>query len=153
MTMPSHEPGTYVALYGSHGGDWRRYCRALLDRASVHWHDPGDPRWEGITFENGDRHQLLIDELVAEEHKSLLAAGCVVFHLAGGPDPPTSLAARYELGLLAGCGIQTFVHIETTALGRNYLWAALKLSPHLFRCQTLQEAVDASIELMQGPAP
>lgn len=148
MTTPSHPPGTYVALYGSNGEAWRRRAKALLDAAGVPWHDPTDPRWQGITHENGDQHQALIDQLAAEEHQGLLQAGCVVFQLTGGPDAPLSLAARFELGLLAGRGIPTFVFIEPEVQGRNYLWAALKLHPHLERRDSLEDAVRGAIERM-----
>lgn len=153
MTRPSHPAGTYVGLYGSLGEDWRRRARALLDAAHVPWHDPSDPRWQGITHENGDLYQALIDELVADEHEGLLGAGCVVFQLAGGPRPPTSLAARFELGLLAGRGIDTFVYVEPDALGRNYVWAALRAFPHLVRCDSLEAAVQRAIEKMGRPGP
>jgi hypothetical protein len=87
--------------------------------------------------------------LVAEEHRALLDAGCVIFHLAGGPEPPGSLAARFELGLLAGRGLPTFVHVEPRALGRNYVWAALKLYPNLERCNSLDEAVGRAAERLR----
>lgn len=148
MTRPRHPPGTYVGLYGSHGGDWRRRVAALLNEAGVPWHDPTDPRWEGITHETGDRNQARIDELVAEEHEGLAGAACAVFHLAGGPDPPASLAARFELGLLAGRGTPTFLHVDPGALGRNYVWAAVKLHRHLASCRSLEEAVERAAELM-----
>lgn len=145
MTLPSHPAGTYVALYGSTGEAWRRQAQALLDAAKVPWHDPTDARWQGITHENGDLHQGLIDQLVREEHEGLLHAGCVVFHFTGGTDAPVSLAARFELGLLAGRGIPTYVHVEPEVQGRNYLWAALALHPHLVRCDSLEEAVRRAI--------
>jgi hypothetical protein len=146
VTRPRHPAGTYVALYGSHGGDWRERAKALLDAAGVPWHDPTDPRWDGITHADGDRHQELIDRLVAEEHEGLFGAACAVFHLAGGAEPPASLAARFELGLLAGRGLPTFVHVDARALGRNYVWAAVKLHQGLTACRTLEEAVERAIE-------
>jgi len=149
----------YVALYGSHGGSWRETCKRRLDAAGVAWHDPTDPRWQGITHENGDRHQTLIDEMVAEEQEALLGAACVIFHLAGaeesGGEPPASLAARFELGLLAGREtrrIPTFVHVAPDAMGRNYLWAAVRRTPHLVRCDTLKDAVRRAIECV-GAVP
>ena len=148
MTRPSHPAGTYVGLYGSLGEDWRCRAKALLDVARVPWHDPSDSRWQGITLENGDQHQALINELVAEEHEGLLKAGCVVYQLTGGSEPPSSLAARFELGLLTGRGIDTFVHVEPEALGRNYIWAAVKQYPHLVRCDSVEEAVQRAIEKM-----
>lgn len=149
MTLPSHPTGTYVALYGSHGEDWRRRARLRLDAANVRWHDPTDSRWEGITHENGDQHQQLIDQLVDEEHRGLLGAGCVIYQLTGGQP---SLAARFELGLLSGKGIETFVYVEPEALGRNYIWAALRLYPHLVRCDSLEEAVQRAIARMTSAA-
>lgn len=150
MTRPRHPAGTYVGLYGSHGGDWRLRAAALLDDAGVAWHDPTDRRWDGITHENGDRHQALVDELVAEEHEALLGLACAVFHLAGGPSPPASLAARFELGLLTGRGIPTFAHVDPRAVGRNYVWAAVKVHPELVSCPTLEEAVSLAVEHMRG---
>lgn len=150
MTRPRNPSGTYVGLYGSHGGQWRREACALLDAAGIPWHDPTDPRWNGITHENGDQHQALIDQLVAEEHEGLLGAGCVVFHIGGGPDPPVSLAARFELGLLAGRGTPTFLHVEPEALGRNYLWASSSRFPNLVRCDSLAAAVGRAIEMMRS---
>jgi hypothetical protein len=148
MTLPSHPRGTYVALYGSHGAGWRLRAKALLDAAHVPWHDPSDARWEGITHENGDANQGVIDGLVAEEQDALLGAGCVVFHFAGNQP---SLAARFELGVLAGRGVRTFVHVEPDAQGRNYLWAAVKCyRPHLEPCDSLEEAVRRAIERMEG---
>jgi len=142
MTRPSHPRGTYVALYGSLGAEWRHRAKVLLDAARVPWHDPTDARWEGITRENGDAHQGLINQLVAEEHEALLGASCVVFHLAGNTP---SLAARFELGMLAGRGLETFVHVEPDAEGRNYVWAVTTLYPHLVRCDSLEEAVRRAI--------
>ncbi|MCY1083647.1 nucleoside 2-deoxyribosyltransferase domain-containing protein [Archangium lansingense] len=148
MTRPAHPAGSYVGLFGSAGEDWRRRAKVLLDAANVPWHDPSDPRWQGITHENGDQHQVLINKLVAEEHQGLLRAGCVVYQLTGGSEPPASLAARFELGLLAGRGLITFVHVEPEALGRNYIWAVLKQYPHLVRCDSLEDAVQRAIEKM-----
>lgn len=150
MVLPSHPPGTYVALYGSHGDGWRRRCAERLERAGVPWHDPSDPRWDGIDHDNGDALQDLIDELVEEEQRGLLEAGAVVFHLAGGPDPPASLASRVELGLLAGHGVPAFVHVDPSALGRNYAWATLRRYPHLVRCDSLDEAVDRAVGWLRG---
>lgn len=146
MTRVQHPHGTYVALYGSHGTAWRRRAAAILDRNGVPWHDPSDERWSAISHENGDAHQALIDELVEEEHTALLGAGCALFHLDGGDDPPASLAARVELGLLAGRRLPTYVHVDPRALGRNYVWATLRLYPHLHRCDTLEEAAERAAE-------
>ena len=148
MTVPKHPAGTYVGLYGSTGGQWRQRCKHLLDAASIPWHDPSDPRWDSITHENGDDHQELIDRLVAEEYEALRGAQCVIFHLAGGADPPASLAARSELGWLAGSGIETFVHVDGNARGRNYVGAVVKLYPHLVSCSTLEDAIQASGKVM-----
>lgn len=157
MTSPPEAP--YVGLYGSHGGDWRQRCRRLLDEAGVPWHDPSDPRWEDITHETGDRHQHLIDDLVAEELTALHDAACVIFHLGGrgeGEDgaeerePPAALASRFELGVLAGLRtLPTFVHVDRTARGRNYLWAALHLYPNLHRCDSLEQAVERAVRRME----
>lgn len=148
MTLAHHPSGTYVGLYGSHGGWWRKRCKARLDAVGVPWHDPTDPRWVQISPENGDRLQGLVDELVAEEHQALLGCTCVIFHFTGGDDPPVSLAARYELGLLAGRGIPTFLHVEPEVEGRNYLWAAVKQAPATTICSGLEEALDQAIALV-----
>lgn len=150
MTRPRHPAGTYVGLFGSHGGGWRRRCAQRLDAAGVPWHDPTDPRWEGITHENGDERQALIDELVAEEHAALAGSRCVVFHFAGGEDPPASLAARFELGFAAGRGIPTFLHVDPAARGRNYLRAAARLYPAVRLCVSLDEAVDGAVAAWRG---
>lgn len=139
-----------MALYGSRGQGWRDEVEARLDAAHVPWHDPTDARWEGVTHDNGDAHQALIDALVAEEHEALLAAGCVVFHLAGGTPPPAALAARFELGLLAGRGVPTFAHVAPDALGRNYLWAAMKQHACLVRCDSLEEAVRRAVAQLRA---
>lgn len=149
MTRPTHPAGTYVGLYGSHGGDWRHEATELLDAAGIPWHDPSDPRWNGITHENGDQFQSLIDQLVADEHEGLLGAGCVVFHLAGGPHPQAALAARFELGLLAGRGLRTFLHVDPGALGRNYIWAAMLRHPNLVRSDSVGAAARQAIEWMK----
>ena len=148
MTPPIHPRGTYVALYGSHGAEWRSRAKVLLDAAKVPWHDPSDARWEGITHENGDAHQALIDQLATEEQDALLRAGCAVVHFAGNRP---SLAARFELGVLAGRGVRAFVHVEPDVQGRNYIWAAVRYHhPHLERCDSLEEAVRRAIEHMGG---
>jgi hypothetical protein len=153
VTRPTHPAGTFVGLYGSHGSEWRREAKAVLEAAGIPWHDPSDPRWDGITHENGDQHQALIDQLVSEETEGLLCAGCTVFHLAGGPRAPTSLAARFELGLLAGRGLPAFVHVEPDALGRNYLWAAMTWYPNLVRCSSIAEAVRGAVERVRSTQP
>ncbi len=140
MSRPRHPRGTYVGLYGSHGDGWRGQAKELLDRAGVPWHDPTDSRWDGITHENGDRHQELIDELVAEELTGLEGAACVIFHLEGGHQPPASLAARVELGLLAGRGATVFVHLDPRSLGRNYVRAVVQRYPGLVLCESLEDA-------------
>ncbi len=158
-------PRRFVGLYGSQSGDWREACMARLDAAGVEWHDPTDPRWEGITHENGDAMQELIDELVAEQHRGLLDATCAIYHLArkveyfnasNVPDTDDSgarvaaLAARCELGFLTGMGIRTFVHVDPDVEGRNYLWAQMKPYPHMVRCTTLAEATREAIVYMSG---
>jgi len=153
-------PKRFVSLYGSQSGDWREVCKTRLDAAGVAWKDPTDPRWQGITHENGDAMQKLIDELVADQHQGLLDATCVVYHLAArveysntrnipNPDDTGSqvvaLAARCELGFLTGRGIPTFVHIEPDVVGRNYLWAQMKPYPHMVRCDNLAEAAQKAV--------
>jgi len=52
---------------------------------------------------------------------------------------------------MAGRGVETFVHVEPDAQGRNYLWAAVKCYPaHLVRCDSLEEAVRRAIARMKG---
>jgi hypothetical protein len=133
----------FVALYGSQAGDWRKISAKLLEESGVAWHDPTDPRWEEITHENGDTKQELIDELVAEQHRGMQDASCVIYHLAS---QTTALAARCELGFLTGKGIRTFVHVESDVEGRNYLWAQIKPYPHMVRCATLAEALREAVK-------
>ncbi len=150
MTLPLHPPGSFVGLYGSTGAEWRQSCKDLLEAASIPWHDPTDARWNSVTHDNGDAHQELIDILVAEEHKALRDARCVIFHLKGGAEPSLSLAARCELGWLAAAGKPAFVYIERDALGRNYLWSVVRLSPFLTSCPSLEKAVDSAIYFMNS---
>ena len=153
MTKPIHPEGRYVAVYGSYGQDWRARVQEILDASGVPWHDPSDPRWDKINFDNGDQMQDLVDELVRDEHEALLRAGCAVFHFAGGQKPPLSLATRFEIGLLSGCRVPGFVHVAPEALGRNYIWAAIRQYPHLVRCSSLEEAALRSVDwwLSNGP--
>jgi hypothetical protein len=161
MEIPD-EP--YVALYGSHPGGWREKCVKLLSDNKIAWYDPTDERWDNISDQNGDRMQAVIDRLVAKEQQGLLRASCVVFHLAhrnshGGTsrehtreavgDTQQFPAARCELGFLIGSGIRAFVHIGSDVEGRNYLWAAMKISPLMFRCGSLVEATNKAIRYMQ----
>lgn len=150
MTLPIDQAGSYVGLYGSVGEEWRQRCKRRLDQASISWHDPSDSRWDEINHDNGDEFQGLIDTLVGEEHQALLSSGCVIFYLAGGPDPPASLAARCELGLLAGSSVQTFLCVAPQALGRNYAWAVAKQYPHLVSCESLDEAIEAAERYMKS---
>lgn len=117
----------------------------LFDRHGVSRHDPSDPRWNEITHENGDSNQNLINRLVAEEHEGLRQASCVVFHLEGSE----SLAARSELGFLAGRGTPTFVHVDPATKGRNYVWALVELYESLERCETLEEACRRAIQAVR----
>lgn len=148
----------YVGLYGSHSGPWRDEIAGRFEAAGVAFYDPTDPRWQGITEENGDEKQELIDLLVAEQHKALNGAACVVFHLARwktGEDTPekpvetSALAARCEIGFLTGRGIRTFVHIEPDVEGRNYLWAQIALYPHTEKCDSLKSAVDRAVAFVK----
>ena len=145
----------YVALYGTHSGDWRTTCSDLLSANSINWYNSVDERWKNITEKNGDQMQSVIDNLVAKQQEALLRSACVVFHLSshyfadtGRNGTERSLAARCELGFLIGTGIRTFAHIEPDAEGRNYLWAAMKASPLMFRCGTLNDAINAAITYM-----
>ncbi|HEY8188378.1 MAG TPA: hypothetical protein VIF64_20075 [Pyrinomonadaceae bacterium] len=154
----------YVALYGSHSGNWREACIKLLSHNNLLWYDPSDQRWSDITNENGDQMQPLINRLVAKEQRGLMQARCVVFHLSHPVassatrrkraretrnDDENFLAARCELGFLIGRGIPTFVHIDSDVEGRNYLWAAIKISPSLIRCRSLLEATKRAIQYMK----
>lgn len=141
MKIPSRP---YIALYGSHSGDWRAECRSMLDERGIPWYDPTDLRWRAITEETGDAQQRAVNRLVAKQHRALLGATCVVFHLAARHRDDghalTSFAARSELGFLIGRGIQTFACIESDIEGRNYIWGAMRLYPHMVRCRTLADA-------------
>lgn len=155
----------FVGLYGSHSGDWRDLPKELLGRAGISWYDPTDSRWQGITHENGDEQQELISDLVAQQHRGMLGAACVIYHLGrrveyrdpgNVPDPDNSgqevsaLAARCELGFLTGKGIQTFAHIEPDVEGRNYLWGQMQPYRHIVRCASLIEAAEQAIAYMDG---
>lgn len=147
----------YVAVFGSHTGDWRVRAHAELRAAGLQVGDPRDPRWRGLTRRNGDRHQGLIDRLVANQHALLLGAACVLFHLgstwtdeAGHRRRSPAYAARTEIGFLTGRGIPTFVHIEPDLTGRNYLWAQLRLYPHMRSCATLEDACAAVVTFMRA---
>ena len=148
----------YVALYGTFFGDWRQQAKTKLDAHHITWYDSTDPGWDGINDANGDEKQPEINALVRKEHLGLSKARCVIFYLArreirhGQPTGATtmSLAARCELGFLAGRNIRTFVHIEPDVVGRNYLWALLAVySATMTHCATLEEAVDRAIEFMR----
>ncbi len=159
----------YVALYGSHTGDWRKVVVARLSAAGFGHYDPTDENWKGVDEENGDAKQNLIDKLVARQYEALRGAACVVFHLAAAmrwreappapgvakPNgtPVAAPAARFELGLLAGLGAPpVFVHIEPDVVGRNFLWAYVQQRPNLVRCQTLDEAGERAIAFMRALA-
>lgn len=145
--------GPFVALYGSHSGDWRLPLIARFEREGVAWFDPTNEGWDGIDATNGDARQTDIDALVAREHAALQRAGCVVFYLArrrreqGRETGATTiaLASRCEFGFLIGRGIPTCFHIEPDVEGRNYLWAAALNHPHMVRCDSLDEAVARAI--------
>lgn len=158
LTAMPIPPPPYVGLYGSHSGDWRDEATGLLEAAGVAFYDPTDPRWQGITEENGDEKQELINLLVAEQHKGLNGATCVVFHLArwetrkGVTDKTqekAAFAARCEIGFLTGRGIRTFVHVEPDVEGRNYLWAQIALYPHTEKCDSLKSAVHRAITFVK----
>ncbi len=53
-----------------------------FDAASVAYFDPIDARWQEINADNGDDKQALIDELVAEQHRGMRDAACVIYQLA-----------------------------------------------------------------------
>jgi hypothetical protein len=156
---------TYVGLYGSHSGDWRSVCVKALDNHQIPWYIPTDEQWKAISDKNGDSYQGLINRLVAKQHRGMLNASCVIFHLArrksyhygeNKPKPDdtrkvlTAFAARCELGFLIGRGIQTFVHIEPNVEGRNYLWAAMKNYTHIVRSQSLEDATGQAIRYILG---
>lgn len=160
------QPGKrrYIGLFGSHSGDWRALCSQRLDAAGVAWFDPTDPRWQGINADNGDEQQELIDELVAEQHRGMRDAACVIYHLASrrtyrlaydelpadAGAPVAALAARCELGFLTGRGIPTFAHIEPDVTGRNYLWAQMRPYEHMVRCATLDDALTRALDFMRA---
>lgn len=155
----------YIALYGSHSGNWRERCAELLERHEIAYYDPTDPGWNGIDEHNGDRLQDRIDRLVKKQHEGLLRSVCVIYHLANqkqeylndesfssrdpdGEHKPAP-AARCELGFLTGRGLRTFGHIEGDVVGRNYLWAQMKLYPHMTACSTLRQASEQAIAYFQ----
>lgn len=153
MSLPS-EP--FIALYGSHLGDWRAPLVARLAREGIAHHDPTDAGWRQVDAHNGDAKQRDIDALVAREHRGMAAATCVVFYLARrarlrGDDgeeveaTTLSLASRCELGFLTGRGVLTFVFIEPDFEGRNYLWAQMKPYPNAVRCASLDDALGRAI--------
>lgn len=155
----------YVALYGSHSGDWRDICIKKFKNHNISWYDPTDKEWRGITEENGDSHQTTINRLVAKQHEGILNASCVLFHLAARksyhykknkPNPDdtnkklTAFAARCELGFLIGKGIPTFAYIEPNVEGRNYLWAAMKDYEHMVRAQCLEDAIEHAVRYVSS---
>ncbi len=141
----------FIAVFGSHPGrTWRPQVEARLRREGIPSYHPTGPHWQGITEQTGDSRQALVDELVVQQQRALWRAACVVFHLGGihprTGEPLVASAARTELGLLAGAGIPTFAHIHPQALGRNYLWALLKLYPgHMCSASSLDECVDLAV--------
>lgn len=154
MPLPRHPRGTYVGLFGSHGGDWRERCAEQLQAEGIPCHDPTDDRWSPVNHENGDRYQDLIDDLVSEQNQAILGSRCVVFHLAGKPDDdseaPESLAARFELGLLSGRGIPTFVYLgdgttDYGLRGHNYLLAAVEPFSSVVVCPSLEDATRRAV--------
>lgn len=159
MPIPD-EP--FVGLYGSHTGPWRRPVIRKLQQAGIRYFDPTDSAaWSEINDDNGDEKQPQVDELVEKQHQGMLQAQCVVFHLARWRDPADpsgkkdevcAFAARCELGFLTGRGIPTFVHIDNDVLGRNYLWAEMKLYAHMHRCDSLEDAADQAIAFMEDQA-
>jgi len=146
-------PKPYIGLFGSHSGDWRARCAAFMDERGIAWFDPTDPAWADINAENGDEKQALIDDLVARQHRGILGAACVVYHLAARNqtgEPIAAFAARCELGFLTGRGTPTFAHIEPDVVGRNYLWAQMKPYPHMTRCHSLDEALAQAAAFVKG---
>ncbi|MEM6455604.1 MAG: hypothetical protein AAF772_10950 [Acidobacteriota bacterium] len=155
----------YVGLFGVYGGDWRTFAARRLDAAGVAYAIPDDDRWQEINHQNGDEKQPLINELVAAQQRMLTEARCVVFYLAQHPrrfladDRPVdpsytfeALAARCELGVVAGGGVPAFAFIEPDLRGRNYLWALIAQHPHVHRCASLDEALDRAVAHMTDGA-
>lgn len=166
MAIPT---SPFIALYGSHSGDWREPIVASLKNQQIAYYDPTDPAWQSINEQNGDDKQADINALVAKQHSALRAATCVIFHLAyyrteqgikiktneqGQAASLTSFAARCELGFLTGLSatlasqqppIPVFVHIEDDTEGRHYLWAQMAMYPHMVRCTTLQAATEQAL--------
>lgn len=161
MSLPSKP---FIALYGSHLGDWRAPLVARLAREGIAYHDPTDAGWQPINEHHGDAEQATIDALVAREHQGMVDATCVVFYLARrarrrGPDgedvelTTLSFASRCELGFLTGRGVLTFVYIEPDFEGRNYLWAQIKPYPNVVRCASLDDALDRAIAAFRALQP
>ncbi|WP_437723502.1 hypothetical protein [Sorangium sp. So ce861] len=152
-------PTPYVAVYGSNSGDWRDGVIAALAAAGLSWFEPSDDGWATIDAASGDARQAEIDALVAREHRGMLGASCVIFHLArrkvvgGAPTGETTvaLASRCELGFLTGRGIRTFAHVEPDVEGRNYLWAQMALYPGwMTRCASLDDATARAIAFIRS---
>ena len=156
---------TYVGLYGSHSGDWRSVCVRALNNHQIPWYDPTDEQWEVISDKNGDSYQTLINRLVAKQHRGMLNASCIIFHLAqrksyyyeeNRPNLDDrdkllpAFAARCELGFLIGKGIQTYVHIEPDVEGRNYLWAAMRNYTHIVRSKSLEDSIGQATKYILG---
>lgn len=148
----------YVALYGSHAGDWRSPLVARFERENIGWFDPTQDGWSLVDSSNGDGLQGLIDGLVAHEHEGLRRAACVVFYVAkrkrvGGCDTgetTMSLASRCEFGWLIARATPTFFYVEPDVDGRNYLKAAALSSPAMHRCDSLDEALDRAVGFMRA---
>ena len=149
--------GPYIGLYGSHTSAWRTPIMERLDAIGLKYYDPTDAGWRRIDSENGDAQQAEIDALVAKQHRGLIGASCVIFHLAWRKtwedsqpgETSYALASRCEFGYLTGRGIPTFFHIEPDVEGRNYLWAEARSYPHMVQCLALDEAVERGMEHMR----
>lgn len=141
----------YVALYGSHVGEWRQEVAGILEAGGVPFYDPRDPRWRNVTEETGDELQDVVDELVEVQRRALLGAAAVLFYVARADG--NSPAARFELGMLSRMPeTPVFVHITEDTVGRNYLFAQVKLSPHFRWCPSLLAAAEAVTAWYRGRA-
>ena len=140
----------YVALYGSHAGDWRRRVAGLLRQHGVPFFDPTDRKaWARITPETGDARQGEVDTLVEKQRRALLGASAVIFHLARAEG--NSPAARVELGYLMGLGtIPVYLYVAPDCAGRNYVWAQARLSPTTWVGYSLKETAETALLAFRG---
>lgn len=153
MGQVAHNP--YVGLFGI-ATPWRLRCIEILEREGIAYFDPTDAAWDHINHDNGDEKQALIDDLVRRQHEGILGATCILYCLAARDEatqqPIHAYAARCELGFLTGRNVPTYAYIAPDVEGRNYLWAQMKLYPHMHRCDTMEQALMDAVAYMTRTA-